>query len=89
VLSVPRCYRQDSESVIELVGLLVNWGSVVVICCYENLVDEAGDSSGIQGKKPLPSNGYGRLKRLYAVVRVIFLSVFLSETVVVICSYVL
>jgi hypothetical protein len=40
------------------------WGSVVVSCCCEKLVDEAGDSSGTQRKrtirrwKPLPSNGW-------------------------------
>jgi hypothetical protein len=39
------------------------WGSVVVSCFCENVVAEAGDSSGTQRKgnvrswKPLPSNG--------------------------------
>jgi hypothetical protein len=39
-------------------------GSVVVSCCWEKLVAEAGDSSGTHGRwenvsrwKPLPSNG--------------------------------
>jgi hypothetical protein len=39
------------------------WGSVVVSCCREKLVADAGDSSGTQRKgnvgrwKPLSSNG--------------------------------
>jgi hypothetical protein len=48
--SVPRCYKQD-KLVSEMVGELKDCGSsVVVTCCCEKLVTEAGYQSGIQRK---------------------------------------
>jgi hypothetical protein len=57
VRSVPRCYKQDklveriSESVGELVSEIEGCCSpVVVSCCCQNLVAEAGDSWEPRGR---------------------------------------
>jgi hypothetical protein len=55
--SVPKCYKQDKLGAGEsqLGGDLDSrWGSVVVSCCCEKLVDEAGDSSGTHRKGNVP-----------------------------------
>jgi hypothetical protein len=46
---VARCYEQD-KLVSGVSELDTCWGSVVVSCCCEKLVAEAGDSSGTQRK---------------------------------------
>jgi hypothetical protein len=45
--SVPRCYNQYK---LEAAVLNNRWSTVVVSCCCEKLVAEAGESSGIQKK---------------------------------------
>jgi hypothetical protein len=64
--SVPRYYKQGHLAVADgrWVSKLQNcYGSVVVSCCCEKLVAEAGESSGTKGKgnvrrwRPPPSNG--------------------------------
>jgi hypothetical protein len=69
VPEVQSCYKQDSTVCEDIVGELVSesdnsWGSVIVSCCCEKLVAEAGDCLETQRKgnvrcwKPLPDNDW-------------------------------
>jgi hypothetical protein len=60
VRTLPRYYKQ--EKLVERVGLEDCWCSVIVSCCYEKLVADAGDilenpkKGNVRRRKPLPSN---------------------------------